>query len=204
MYDALTIRVHLLVPAARRDARCACRASARLDRLPGAQHPAVYRVEFACGCGAEHPGLVTHDDLDWAPLGLADETTFLNLMTSRLDSRRRRARRPGRCADQGGGVAVELLLLARGAAAAGVPVGVPAARADGAGRSRRARGALPGLRQGLREPRHARARRRAVRERPRGGGGRAPVRRATPTRCCDEFHEELYSASFDARRLALQ
>ena len=63
--------------------------------------------------------------------------------------------------------------------------------ADGAGRSRRARGALPGLREGLGESRHARARRRAVRERPRGGGGRAPVRRrrrrgarASSTRSC--------------------
>jgi len=57
----------------------------RLERLPGTAHPAVYRVEFACGCGSEHPGLVTHDDLDWAPLGLAERRPFLNLMTSRLD-----------------------------------------------------------------------------------------------------------------------
>jgi len=57
-----------------------------LDRLPGAEHPAVYRVEFACGCGGEHPGLVTHEDLDWAPLGLTAETPFLNLMTSRLEA----------------------------------------------------------------------------------------------------------------------
>jgi hypothetical protein len=57
----------------------------RLDELPGARHPAVYRVEFQCGCGDEHPGLVTHDDLDWAPLGLQDETPFVNLMTSRVE-----------------------------------------------------------------------------------------------------------------------
>ena len=56
-----------------------------LDRLPGAQHPAVYRIEFACGCGAEHPGLVTHVELDWAPLGLDDETPYLNLMTSKVE-----------------------------------------------------------------------------------------------------------------------
>ena len=58
----------------------------RLEELPGAQHPAVFRVEFACGCGGEHPGLVTHDDLDWAPLGLRDETSFVNLMTSRVEA----------------------------------------------------------------------------------------------------------------------
>jgi hypothetical protein len=57
----------------------------RLEELPGAHHPAVYRVEFSCGCGGEHPGLVTHDELDWAPLGLQEGTTFLNLMTSRRE-----------------------------------------------------------------------------------------------------------------------
>ena len=40
----------------------------RLEQLPGAQHPAVFRVEFECGCGDAHPGLVTHEDLDWSPL----------------------------------------------------------------------------------------------------------------------------------------
>ena len=57
----------------------------RLERPPGTAHPAVYRVEFACGCGHEHPGLVTHEELDWAPLGLQDDTTFVNLMTSRVE-----------------------------------------------------------------------------------------------------------------------
>ena len=57
-----------------------------LDRLAGTHHPTVYRIEFACGCGVEHPGLVTHEELDWAPLGLTDETPFLNLMTSRLEA----------------------------------------------------------------------------------------------------------------------
>jgi hypothetical protein len=58
----------------------------RLEELPGAHHPAVYRVDFDCGCGAEHPGLVTHDDLDWAPLGLQDGTAYLNLMTSKVET----------------------------------------------------------------------------------------------------------------------
>ena len=56
----------------------------RLERLPGAAHPAVYGVLFECGCGDEHTGLVAHDELDWAPLGAA-VGDFLNLMTSRLD-----------------------------------------------------------------------------------------------------------------------
>jgi hypothetical protein len=56
-----------------------------LEELPGPHHPTVYRVEFSCGCGGEHPGLVSHDELDWAPLGLQEGTTFLNLMTSRRE-----------------------------------------------------------------------------------------------------------------------
>jgi hypothetical protein len=58
----------------------------RLEQLPGAQHPAVFRVEFECGCGHDHPGLVTHEDLDWAPLGLHDDTQYVNLMTSRVEA----------------------------------------------------------------------------------------------------------------------
>jgi len=42
-------------------------------------------VDFDCGCGGRHPGLVTHDELDWAPLGLHEQTPFLNLMTSRME-----------------------------------------------------------------------------------------------------------------------
>ena len=39
-----------------------------LERLPGAAQPAVFKITFACDCGGEHDGLVTHDELDWAPL----------------------------------------------------------------------------------------------------------------------------------------
>ena len=58
----------------------------RLEQLPGTQRPTVFRVEFECGCGEDHPGLVSHDDLDWAPLGLHDGTMFVNLMTSRVEA----------------------------------------------------------------------------------------------------------------------
>ena len=37
----------------------------RVERLDGPQHPAVYRVVWACrGCGQDHLGLVTHDELE--------------------------------------------------------------------------------------------------------------------------------------------
>ena len=55
-----------------------------LERLPGAAHPAVFKVTFACDCGGEHEGLVTHEELDSAPLAGSD-SAFLNLMTDRLE-----------------------------------------------------------------------------------------------------------------------
>ncbi len=85
MYDALTTAYTLSCPT-HGEARVRLSRFRRLERLPGAQHPAVFHVEFACGCGREHPALVTHEDLDWAPLGLDSGATWLNLMTSRRDS----------------------------------------------------------------------------------------------------------------------
>ena len=70
----------------RGEARVRLSGFRRLEELPGPHHPAVFRVDFACGCGGDHPGLVTHDQLDLAPLGFEDDSTYLNLMTSRNDS----------------------------------------------------------------------------------------------------------------------
>jgi hypothetical protein len=84
MYDALTSTYTLSCPT-HGQTRVRLSRFRRLEQLPGAHHPSVYRVEFACGCGSEHPALVTHDDLDWAPLGLRDSTSFVNLMTSRVE-----------------------------------------------------------------------------------------------------------------------
>src|SRR2546428_6237201 len=83
MYDALTGRFTFPCPA-RGEARVTLSAFRQLERLPGAAHPAVFQVLFACSCGEEHEGLVTHDDLDWAPLGLQGGV-FYNVMTARLD-----------------------------------------------------------------------------------------------------------------------
>ena len=84
MYDALTTRYSFSCPE-RGEARVALSAFRRIEQLPGAAHPAVFEVDFDCGCGDQHPGLVTHNELDWAPLGLA-EGVFLNLMTARLEA----------------------------------------------------------------------------------------------------------------------
>jgi hypothetical protein len=84
MYDALTTAYTFSCPT-HGETHVRLSRFRRLEELPGARHPAVYRIDFACGCGCDHPGLVTHEDLDWAPLGLEAETTFLNLMTSRVE-----------------------------------------------------------------------------------------------------------------------
>jgi hypothetical protein len=82
MYDALTSRYTFSCPV-QGETRVQLSDFRSLDRLDGTSHPVVYRVSFACACGDEHPGLVSHDELDWAPLGLA-EGFFHDLMTSRL------------------------------------------------------------------------------------------------------------------------
>jgi hypothetical protein len=83
MYDVLTTRYTFSCPGL---GETAVRLSSfrRLERLEGTSHPVVYRVSFDCPCGEEHPGLVSHDDLDWAPLGF-QAGRFLNLLTARLD-----------------------------------------------------------------------------------------------------------------------
>ena len=83
MYDALTTRYSFPCPS-RGETRVRLSSFRVLERLPGAEHPAVFRVSFDCPCGEEHPGLVSDAELDWAPLGHAGEQ-FLNLMTDRLE-----------------------------------------------------------------------------------------------------------------------
>jgi len=83
MYDALTTRYTFACPS-RGETRVSLSSFRILERIPGAEHPAVFHVVFDCTCGDEHPGLVSDSELDWAPLGLAEER-FLNLMTARFE-----------------------------------------------------------------------------------------------------------------------
>ena len=83
MYDALTGRYTFSCPH-REEVRVTLSSFRHLERLPGAAHPAVYGVRFECGCGEQHTGLLAHDELDWAPLGVK-AGLFLNLMTSTYD-----------------------------------------------------------------------------------------------------------------------
>ena len=84
MYDAIRGTYTFACPS-RGESRVTLSAFRELERLPGAAHPAVYKIRFACPCGEEHPAFVSHDDLDWAPLGLTGGV-FFNVMTSQLDS----------------------------------------------------------------------------------------------------------------------
>lgn len=83
MYDVLTSRYTFACPRLG-ETRVGLSAFRTLQRLEGTAHPVVYRVRFECTCGGEHDGLVAHDELDWAPLGL-EGGVFLNLMTSRVE-----------------------------------------------------------------------------------------------------------------------
>jgi hypothetical protein len=82
MYDPLRTRYVLSCPE-QGETTATLSDFRKLERLPGAAHPAVFEITFACRCGGEHPGLVSHDDLDWAPLGF-DAGSFVDLMTDSI------------------------------------------------------------------------------------------------------------------------
>jgi hypothetical protein len=84
MYEQLTGRYTFACPA-RGEVRVPLSRFRVFERLPGAAHPAVFKITFSCDCSTEHEGLVTHEELDWAPLAGSD-SSFLNLMTARLES----------------------------------------------------------------------------------------------------------------------
>ena len=83
MYDAIRTRYTFSCPS-RGESHVRLHDFRELQRLPGAAHPAVFRVRYVCACGDDHVGLVSHDELDWAPLGL-QKGVFLNLMTDRVE-----------------------------------------------------------------------------------------------------------------------
>ena len=199
MYDALTGRYTFSCPR-REQAQVALSAFRRLERLPGAAHPAVYGVLFDCGCGDEHTGLVAHDDLDWAPLGAAvGDVPQPDDVAARR--RRRRAHRRVGAPSRRGRVAVELLLLPGRTAASRLPVLVRRGRSRGtqsSGSPFAARPASPS--------RSISSRRRT--SICRSGTTRASASSTTssPTTSAptvERFRAELYSSRFDERRLNL-
>jgi hypothetical protein len=85
MYDPISVRYTFPCPT-QGEARVRLHDFRELERLPGTAHPAVFRIRYTCTCGDDHLGLVAHDELDWAPLGLRLQAgMFLNVMTDRLE-----------------------------------------------------------------------------------------------------------------------
>lgn len=86
MYDVLRASYRFHCPRRPEGdlARVPLSAFRLLERLPGAAHPAVFRVEYDCPCGDRHQGLVSHDDLDYGPLHPV-ELEFRNLLTGRTE-----------------------------------------------------------------------------------------------------------------------
>jgi hypothetical protein len=86
MYDVLRASYRFTCPRRPEGEQTSVPLSAfrRLERLPGAVHPALYRVEYGCRCGDQHAGLLSHGDLDYGPLGEV-ETEFRNLLTGRSE-----------------------------------------------------------------------------------------------------------------------
>jgi hypothetical protein len=86
-YDGLTARFSFSCPATGGAARVRLSAFRTVERLPGAAHPAVYDLTFACPlCGELHESLASHDELDWAPVSPPETPEFYNVMTGRLES----------------------------------------------------------------------------------------------------------------------
>ena len=201
MYDILRSRYTFACPT-RGETHVTLSSFRQLVRLPGAAHPAVFRVQFQCSCGEEHVGLVADDDLDWAPLGLT-AGTFLNLMTSTFDgisaelaevsARRIQAgewpwtffcwpeERPRPVFPS----AFRLLAPAASGDRVGLAVRCPACGKVSVNLVSRAHVDVP-----------------FVNDREVGVVEHLFAGDATAT--ADEFHAELWSGSFDARRLALE
>ena len=171
-----------------------------LEPLAGTAHPVVYCVRFACPCGDEHDGLVSHDELDWAPLGL-DSGVFLNLMTSRVEpvaaelgelaaARIKAGEWPWSffCYPEERPRPVSpssFLLLAPGDRSLGVAVRCPACQRTSVNVVSREHVDIPFWND-------------------REVGVVEHVFRGRFPRSVEEFRAELWSASFDARRLALE
>ena len=176
MYDVLRARYTFACPA-REHASVPLSAFREVERLPGAAHPAVFRVRFACACGDEHDGLLSHDDLDWAPLGVGEEREFVNLMTARRQLLGEELNDLAARLIAAGGWPWVLFCYPEGKPRPAFPslFRLMAPKAEqGAGR----RGAeVLELRASLGQPRIPRARRRAVPSRRRGRGRRAAVSR---------------------------
>ena len=165
MYDVLRASYRFHCPS-RPDgemARVPLSSFRRLERLPGAVHPAVYRVEYDCPCGDRHLGLVSHGDLDYGPLATVRD----RVPEPAHRAHRAGGRRAGRARPLPGAareLAVAAVLQPEARHEAGVAV-VPGHGGAARGRRRRRdrrRDELSRLRRDVAEPRQRAAPGRAV------------------------------------------
>ena len=151
---------------------------------------------------SEHPGLVSHDELDWAPLGLG-EGLFLNLMTSRLDPIEDELADLAARRIQAGEWPWSFFCYPEERPAADLPVVVLPDRARGGRRRGRRRRPLPGLRERLDQPRLRRSTSTCRSTTTARSGSSSTSSAPDAERALEEFAAELYSARFDSRRLDL-
>lgn len=85
MFDQFRNQYSLRCPSLQENVWVSVSKFRRIRRLRGASAPAVFRVEFECECSNIHETLVSHDNLDWAPLGTESASTFMNLVTCRRE-----------------------------------------------------------------------------------------------------------------------
>ncbi len=134
----------------------------------------------------------------------SEESTFVNLMTSNARLARRRARRISpRTRIRAGEWPWSFFCWPEDRPRPVFPSAFRLLADSGVGRARRRRRALPGVRTRVGEPRDAGARRRAVPQRPRDRR-RRPSLRARASAHARRVPPELYSSTFDARRLDLR
>lgn len=85
MFDQLRNRYSLRCPHSGEGTLVPVSGFRVVRRLRGAVTPAVFRVEFDCDCGDRHEALVSHDRLDWEPLGTESTETWVDLVTGRRE-----------------------------------------------------------------------------------------------------------------------
>lgn len=82
MFDVLRNHYELRCPATGATAGVSLSRFRSVRRLRGAEHPAVFRVVFDCdACSGRHESLISHDRLDWEPLGIDIPTAFTDLVS---------------------------------------------------------------------------------------------------------------------------
>ena len=177
MYDALTTHLHVLLPDRTARRACACRASAGSSSCPARSIRPSTGSSSRAAAAPSIPGSSRTTTSTGRRSASQDDDQVRQPDDVEARGRRRRARATSqRARIKAGEWPWSFFCWPEERPRPVFPSAFTLLAPSELGRSRRRRGALPGLRQGLGEPRHARARRRAVPQRPRGRSRRASLR----------------------------